>query len=284
MNDEPKSDGFSLTRCLQFALTALLGFLAGLAVGATEGDSAASPGGREVKTAQVAQVSPEETTSEASPSAEAAAPSDEPPPEPSGPLAPAAAAPPLGSELHEYLRQRGFLVHKADRRNGVVEWNHTQQPLKVLARFAPGESPIFERTLVRLVLEQDDKVAWISQRVALDDGALLVDAGEGWQPRLAELPVTRPPLDTKAPRLAESYAPEAGQEIINGWRVDVAPLDESTRRKIYYELCRAQDLGVGDTEAYTLLAKRYGLDEKILYQIAGEGAVKQWPLPPVPSP
>ena len=66
-----------------------------------------------------------------------------------------------------------------------------------------------------------------------------------------------------------------GKEILIG----EAPLPESKRRKIFYELVQAQDAGVGDREAYTLIARRYGLPEMMLNEIAHEGAAKKWPMP-----
>lgn len=58
-----------------------------------------------------------------------------------------------------------------------------------------------------------------------------------------------------------------------------APLPESERRRIFYELVQAQDSGVGDRKAYTLIARKYGLAEKMLNEIAYEGAAKKWPMP-----
>jgi len=66
-----------------------------------------------------------------------------------------------------------------------------------------------------------------------------------------------------------------GKEILIG----EAPLPESKRRRIFYELVQAQDAGVGDREAYTLIARKYGLPEMVLNEIAYEGAAKKWPMP-----
>jgi hypothetical protein len=84
---------------------------------------------------------------------------------------------------------------------------------------------------------------------------------------------------TPSKHFEASSPPSPSREVVNGWRVDVAPLSESTRRRIYFELCLAQDSGVGDTEAYKVIARRFSVGESIVYQIAGEGATKQWPLP-----
>jgi len=67
----------------------------------------------------------------------------------------------------------------------------------------------------------------------------------------------------------------SGKEILIG----EAPLPESQRRRIFYELVQAQDSGVGDREAYTLVAKRHGIPEMMLNEIAYEGAAKKWPMP-----
>lgn len=72
---------------------------------------------------------------------------------------------------------------------------------------------------------------------------------------------------------------QVGNAIGNRLVIDEAPLPEPKRRKIFYELVATQDAGVGDSEAYTLLARKYGLPEKTLFQIAGEGAAKGWPMP-----
>lgn len=58
-------------------------------------------------------------------------------------------------------------------------------------------------------------------------------------------------------------------------------LSESERKQIYYEICQAQDEGVGDTRAYTRVSRKYGISENTAYEIAGEGAKKNWPLPPL---
>jgi hypothetical protein len=96
---------------------------------------------------------------------------------------------------------------------------------------------------------------------------------------------TSQPLGRQTPsKHVERFDPPSQtREVVNGWRVDVAQLPESTRRRIYFELCRAQDSGVGDTEAYTVMARRFGVDESTVYKIAGEGAIKQWPLPIAPQ-
>lgn len=72
---------------------------------------------------------------------------------------------------------------------------------------------------------------------------------------------------------------QVGNAISNRPVIDEAPLPESKRREIFYELVEAQDAGVGDSAAYALMAWKYGLPEKMLFQIAGEGAAKGWPMP-----
>jgi len=59
---------------------------------------------------------------------------------------------------------------------------------------------------------------------------------------------------------------QAGNAIGNRLVIDEAPLPEAKRRRIFYELVAAQDAGVGDDEAYTIIARKYGLPEKMLFQ------------------
>jgi ribosomal protein S27E len=56
-------------------------------------------------------------------------------------------------------------------------------------------------------------------------------------------------------------------------------LSESMRRQIFFELVKAQDAGVGIRESYTVIARKYGLPERMLSDIAYEGAAKKWPKP-----
>ena len=72
---------------------------------------------------------------------------------------------------------------------------------------------------------------------------------------------------------------QVGNAIGNRLVIDEAPLPEPKRRRVFYELVATQDAGMGDSEAYTLVARKYGLPEKMLFQIAGEGAAKGWPMP-----
>jgi hypothetical protein len=66
-----------------------------------------------------------------------------------------------------------------------------------------------------------------------------------------------------------------GKEILVG----EAPLPESKRRRIFFELVQAQDSGVGDRQAYALIANRHGISVLTANEIAYEGAAKKWPMP-----
>ena len=52
----------------------------------------------------------------------------------------------------------------------------------------------------------------------------------------------------------------------------------SKRRVVFRALVRAQDSGVGDTEAYFFVANLYNLDIGIVRKIAFEGVSKDWPM------
>jgi len=61
-----------------------------------------------------------------------------------------------------------------------------------------------------------------------------------------------------------------------------AEIAEPTRRQMFYDLVAAQDRGVGDEEAYEVIAQEYGVSVDVVRQIAVEGATKGWPMPSPP--
>jgi len=60
---------------------------------------------------------------------------------------------------------------------------------------------------------------------------------------------------------------------------DETGIPEDKRKEIFYELVAAQDKGVGDEEAYSVIAKKYDIDVKTTRKIASEGVVAGWPMP-----
>jgi hypothetical protein len=182
-----------------------------------------------------------------------------------------------GHQVHQVLARRGYVASDANRSSGIVVWTHRGDASRILGRFENGTGPLFDRKLLRLVMERDDRAVWIASNFAIVGSELRIETGGRWV--AAQLPE---PMPAEATTASEEPRPGDRQETIRGWRVTIAPLPEPTRRKIFYELAQAQDSGVDDTEAYHLMAKRFGIDVGVVYQIAGEGAVRDWPLPPLP--
>lgn len=197
-------------------------------------------------------------------------------------LIPSDTTPPLGGAIHEYLRERDFVVHEANRETGIVEWQNADKALSVVGHFGTGSNPIFDRKVLQLVVNERGNPVLSAERVAMHDGTVVVGTANSWQPLLPEISVTKRRSGAAYPQVSTVTDAVAGTELVNGWRVKVAPLPESTRRRICYELCHLQDTGTDDQKAYSIMAKRYGIDEDMVYAVAGEGAVKQWPLPPAP--
>lgn len=63
---------------------------------------------------------------------------------------------------------------------------------------------------------------------------------------------------------------------------EVVSIPVQERKKIFYELIKYQDSTGDDKGALKVIAKRYGLPERAVSAISGEGAVKNWPLPDLP--
>ena len=62
-------------------------------------------------------------------------------------------------------------------------------------------------------------------------------------------------------------------------KVQVRGLSTETKKRIFFELVAAQDRGVGDNEAYRVIANRFNIDEATVRKIAIEGVAKGWPMP-----
>lgn len=56
-------------------------------------------------------------------------------------------------------------------------------------------------------------------------------------------------------------------------------LSVSEKKKIFYALVVAQDSGIGDDQAYHIIAEKYGLSMKEARNISVEGVVNNWPMP-----
>lgn len=51
------------------------------------------------------------------------------------------------------------------------------------------------------------------------------------------------------------------------------------KKIIFFELVAAQDSGVGDNEAYGIIASKFGVDENTVRKISIEGVANGWPMP-----
>ncbi len=63
---------------------------------------------------------------------------------------------------------------------------------------------------------------------------------------------------------------------------EVVSIPVHERKKIFYEFVKYQDRTGDDEGALKVIAKRYGLPERAVSAISGEGAVKDWPMPDLP--
>jgi len=59
----------------------------------------------------------------------------------------------------------------------------------------------------------------------------------------------------------------------------VTGLSLSLKKRIFYDLVKAQDDGVGDIKAYEIIAKKYKISIEKAKKIAVEGVVNGWPMP-----
>lgn len=97
----------------------------------------------------------------------------------------------------------------------------------------------------------------------------------------------RPRSENVANRVAEAGAPPRrelsyieGKVGSTGWKyTEVVGLAETERRKIFRELVLYQDRTGDDAGSHAAIAKRFGIPEKAVAAISGEGLANGWPLP-----
>jgi hypothetical protein len=80
--------------------------------------------------------------------------------------------------------------------------------------------------------------------------------------------------DASAPETRVRTAPSPPSAVAH------VPLKE--RRRIYADLARIRDRGVGDEAALKATAQRHSISVAVVRSIAREGALQDWPLPPAP--
>ena len=89
---------------------------------------------------------------------------------------------------------------------------------------------------------------------------------------------------------AEAGSVRTGDYSRHRLRVEAEPLFESPpvadetipemrRRMLFFDLVKAQDDGVGDERAYSVVAEEYEIEESVVWKIAVEGAQKGWSVP-----
>lgn len=59
-------------------------------------------------------------------------------------------------------------------------------------------------------------------------------------------------------------------------------LSVAKRKHLYYMLAWYQDRGYGNQRSYSVVSRRFRVSVRALRRIAAEGALKHWPLPPLP--
>ena len=73
---------------------------------------------------------------------------------------------------------------------------------------------------------------------------------------------------------------ETANEIGNKFdRMVFEGISLKQKQKMFYEVVQAQDRGVGDNKAYTIIALKYNIEETLLREITWEGVVNGWPVP-----
>jgi hypothetical protein len=88
---------------------------------------------------------------------------------------------PLGNDVHEVLRKKGYVSQCADVNQSINVWQHRTSSAKITGRFEGQGSGIFYRKTMSLQMESDGTVLWKAERIRVSQGILYIDTGSGWQ-------------------------------------------------------------------------------------------------------
>ena len=104
-----------------------------------------------------------------------------PAPSPKTPMPQAAHENPLGNDVREVLRKKGYLAHGGDVNRSINVWKHRSSSATITGQFEGRGNGMFNRRTLTLEMERDGKVLWKADRIRVEQGILYVDNGSGWQ-------------------------------------------------------------------------------------------------------
>jgi hypothetical protein len=88
---------------------------------------------------------------------------------------------PLGIDIHEVLRKKGYLAHGGDVHQSINVWKHRTTSVSITGQFEGRGNGMFYRKTVTLEMERNGVVLWRAERIRADRGILYIDIGSGWQ-------------------------------------------------------------------------------------------------------
>jgi hypothetical protein len=89
---------------------------------------------------------------------------------------------PLGNDVHEVLRKKGYLAHGGDVNQSVNVWKHRSSSATITGRFEGRGNGMFNRKILNLELQRDETEVWKADRIRVEQGILYIDTGSGWLP------------------------------------------------------------------------------------------------------
>lgn len=87
---------------------------------------------------------------------------------------------PLGSELHEIIRKKGYLAGDADTTNSTAIWNHRTTSASITGSFEGRGTGMFNRKAVRLEMRRGGVLIWSAERLRVSGNSISIDSGSGW--------------------------------------------------------------------------------------------------------
>mgnify|MGYP007059417215 CR=1 FL=1 len=104
-----------------------------------------------------------------------------PAPAPQDPVSPETHQNPLGIDVHDILRQKGYLSHGGDVDLSINIWRHRSSSATITGRFEGRGNGMFNRRTVSLEMARDGEVLWKADHIRVEQGVLYVKTGSEWE-------------------------------------------------------------------------------------------------------
>jgi len=88
---------------------------------------------------------------------------------------------PLGNDIHNVLRTKGYLAHGGDVSQSINEWKHKSLSATITGKFEGKGNGMFNRRILSLKMVLNGQVLWEAVLIRIEQGIIYINNGSDWQ-------------------------------------------------------------------------------------------------------